>query len=96
MTEFIIIGIIIFILIIGIDIIITCYTNKQQNKLDKINEKEYNNLSSEEKYRIKMINQNNKLNNKITIIIILMSIPYIIALLKLGTIIKILTTIVNN
>jgi hypothetical protein len=96
MTEFIIIGIIIFILIIGIDIIITCYTNKQQNKLDKINEKEYNNLSPEEKYRIKMINQNNKLNNKITIIIILMSIPYIIALLKLGTIIKILTTIVNN
>lgn len=96
MTEFIIIGIIIFILIIGIDIIITCYTNKQQNKLDKINEKEYNNLSPEEKYRIKMINQNNKLNNKITIIIILMSIPYIIVLLKLGTIIKILTTIVNN
>lgn len=96
MTEFIIIGIIIFILIIGIDIIITCYTNKQQNKLDKINEKEYNNLSPEEKYRIKMINQNNKLNNKITIIIILMSIPYIIALLKLGTIIKIITTIVNN
>lgn len=96
MTEFIIIGIIIFILIIGIDIIITCYTNKQQNKLDKINEKEYNKLSPEEKYRIKMINQNNKLNNKITIIIILMSIPYIIALLKLGTIIKIITTIVNN
>lgn len=96
MTEFIIIGIIIFILVIGVDIVITSYTNKQQNKLDKINEKEYNNLSPEEKYRIKMINQNNKLNNKITIIIILMSIPYIIALLKLGTIIKILTTIVNN
>lgn len=96
MTEFIIIGIIIFILIIGIDIIITCYTNKQQNKLDKINEKEYNSLSPEEKYKIKMINQNNKINNKITVILILMSIPYVIALLKIRTIIKILTTIVSN
>lgn len=96
MTEFIIIGIIIFILIIGIDIIITCYTNKQQNKLDKINEKEYNSLSPEEKYIIEMINQNNKINNKITVILILMSIPYVIALLKIGTIIKILTTIVSN
>lgn len=96
MTEFIIIGIIIFILVIGVDIVITSYTNKQQNKLDKIYEKEYNSLSPEEKYKIEVINQNNKINNKITIIIILMSIPYIIALLKLGTIIKILTTIVNN
>lgn len=96
MTEFIIIGIIIFILVIGVDIVITSYTNKQQNKLDKIYEKEYNSLSPEEKYKIEVINQNNKINNKITIIIILMSIPYIIALIKLGTIIKILTTIVNN
>lgn len=96
MTEFIIIGIIIFILVIGVDLVITCYTNKQQNKLDKIYEKEYNSLSPEEKYRIEMINQNNKLNNKITVILILMSIPYVIALLKIGTIIKILTTIINN
>lgn len=95
MTEFIIIGIIIFILVIGVDIVITSYTNKQQNKLDKIYEKEYNSLSPEEKYKIEVIKQNNKINNKITVILILMSIPYVIALLKIGTIIKILTTISN-
>ena len=96
MTKFIIIVIIIFILIIGVDIVITSYTNKQQNKIDKIYEKEYNSLSPEEKYKIEIINQNNKINNKITVILILMSIPYVIALLKIGTIIKILKTIVNN
>lgn len=99
MTGYLLIAIIIFFSIIGITLAITYYTDKQQDKLKETYNNNYNNSTTEEKTRLEIINQNNKINKintKVTITLILVAIPYIIALIKIGTIIKILSTITNN
>lgn len=99
MTGYLLIAIIIFFSIIGITLAITYYTDKQQDKLTKTFNNKYNNSTTEEKTRLEIINQNNKINKintKMTITLILVAIPYMIVLIKIGTIIKILSTITNN
>lgn len=98
MTGYLIIAIIIFLTIMGLTIIYAYWINKQEEEVKEKYNNIYNNSNIEEKTRLEIINQNakiNKINTKITITLILVLIPYILVLIKLGTILEILKNITN-
>lgn len=98
MTGYLIIAIIIFLTIIGLTIIYAYWINKQEEEVKEKYNNIYNNSTIEEKTKLEIINQNekiNKINTKTTITLILVLIPYLLIILKIGAILDFLKKLTN-
>lgn len=98
MTGYLIIAIIIFLTIMGLTIIYAYWINKQEEEVKEKYNNIYNNSTIEEKTKLEIINQNekiNKINTKTTITLILVLIPYLLIILKIGAILDFLKKLTN-
>lgn len=98
MTGYLIMAIIIFLTIMGLTLIYAYWINKQEEEVKEKYNNIYNNSTIEEKTRLEIINQNekiNKINTKTTITLILVLIPYLLIILKIGAILDILKRLTN-
>lgn len=98
MTGYLIMAIIIFLTIMGLTLIYAYWINKQEEEVKEKYNNIYNNSTIEEKTRLEIINQNekiNKINTKTTITLILVLIPYLLIIIKIGAILDILKRLTN-
>lgn len=98
MTGYLIMAIIIFLTIMGLTLIYAYWINKQEEEVKEKYNNKYNNSTIEEKTRLEIINQNekiNKINTKTTITLILVLIPYLLIILKIGAILDFLKKLTN-
>lgn len=98
MTGYLIMAIIIFLTIMGLTLIYAYWINKQEEEVKEKYNNIYNNSTIEEKTRLEIINQNekiNKINTKTTITLILVLIPYLLIILKIGAILDFLKRLTN-
>lgn len=98
MTGYLIMAIIIFLTIMGLTLIYAFWVNTQEKEVKEKYNNIYNNSTIEEKTRLEIINQNekiDKINTKTTITLILVLIPYLLIILKIGAILDFLKRITN-